>query len=349
MRIGAVWVPSANAHYRALHPLQALARRGHQIVWPPNDGTASEQQLAECDVVLVYRRADDATRRAVGRLVRRGVPLVFDNDDDLRAIPKDSPDYKRFGGPMAQRLWTMSVQMSRMAHTVTTTNETLARVYRDAGAGRVEVIPNSVAPGLDRSPVAHEDVVVGWVAGIDHYVDERRLGVSRLLRRLQERHAELRVESIGVKLELRERYTHHKLVQFNDLPRHMARYDIGIAPLADLACNHARSDIKLKEYAASGVPWLASPVGPYRDLGTAQGGRLVADDAWEESLERLLSDPLERRRLGTRGRVWAHTHEIASAADHWERVLAEAAGQPVTAGSAPRPRMVVRLPQPPRA
>jgi len=41
------------------------------------------------------------------------------------------------------------------------------------------------------------------------------------------------------------------------------------------------------EYAASDLPWLALPVGPYAGLGEEQGGGLV-DDAWFDALERVV-------------------------------------------------------------
>jgi glycosyltransferase involved in cell wall biosynthesis len=134
------------------------------------------------------------------------------------------------------------------------------------------------------------------------------------------------VECIGVNLGLPERYRHDRLVAFDELPARIGGFDIGIAPLADLRFNRARSDIKLKEYAASGVPWLASPVGPYLGLGEAEGGRLVSDGDWFEALDRLLSQQREREQLGLAGEAWARRQTIDVAAGRWERVFAEAAG-----------------------
>jgi glycosyltransferase involved in cell wall biosynthesis len=101
-------------------------------------------------------------------------------------------------------------------------------------------------------------------------------------------------------------------------------FDIGIAPIADLPGNRARSDIKVKEYAASGVPWLASPVGPYVGLGEPEGGRLVPDDGWFEALDRLVSRRRERKRLGRRGERWAKGQTIDAGADRWESVFLDA-------------------------
>src|SRR3954471_6243174 len=98
MRIGAVWEPCPNAIYRAIDPLKAMARRGHEVVWPSDDqGAAELDRLAGCDVVHVYRRASEDTQRVAGELARRGVAITYDNDDDFTALPKESPTYKELG------------------------------------------------------------------------------------------------------------------------------------------------------------------------------------------------------------------------------------------------------------
>lgn len=113
------------------------------------------------------------------------------------------------------------------------------------------------------------------------------------------------VHCIGVDLALPERYRHEAQVDFLALPDRIRGFDIGIAPLADTPYNRGRADIKLEEWAACGVPWLASPVGPYLELGEAQGGRLVPDALWVDALERMASSRRERRSLGRAARRWA--------------------------------------------
>src|SRR3954454_11026589 len=184
MRIGSAWINNANANYRVVEPLKAMALRGHDVVWAAQEGEVDLRHMSSCDVVLVYRRADDKTRRAVAQLARAGVGIVYDNDDDLRAIPRESPDYKKYGGPMAHRLWAQSVDLARRANVVTTTNGALADAYRKAGAGRVEVMPNRLAVAVDRSRRPHDGIVIGWIGGIDHRADEMRIGISAALARL---------------------------------------------------------------------------------------------------------------------------------------------------------------------
>lgn len=350
MRLGVVWIPSSNANYRAIHPMRAMARRGHEVVVPRRlEGGAELNRLTGCDVVHVYRRADEQTRRVLAALAHRGIAITYDNDDDLRAIPKESPDYKKFGGLTAQRLFADSVKAARMASTFTTTTKRLEGVYRSAGVARTEVIGNYLWPEAGRPCHRHDGIVIGWVAGIDHRADTARIGIEDALRRLLAKYEKVRVESIGVRLGLAERYRHDRLVHFDELPSRIGGFDIGIAPLADMPHNLARSDIKLKEYAASGIPWLASPVGPYVGLGEAEGGRLVSDDGWFDALEALILARGERERLGRAGNQWADRNTIDAVAERWEQVFARAAGKPARATVTVRsgllpPGVAVRMP-----
>jgi glycosyltransferase involved in cell wall biosynthesis len=331
MRIGAVYEWKQNIRYRVMNPLEALARRGHEIAYAREGeghrvGPLREEALRGCDVVHGYRLLGPEELRLVERLLRDGAAFVWDTDDDLSLVPKESPHYRGTGALNAQRIFARTVQIAQHADVVTTSTERLAERYRQAGIERVEVLGNYLAPELVRvRQRKHEGIVIGWVAGLEHAADLVRIPIADTLRRLLDVHAHLRVASIGVDLGLpADRYVHYPEVPIHCLHEHLGRWDIGIAPLADIPFNRARSDIKLKEYASAGLPWLASPVGPYAGYSEREGGRLVADDGWFEALDRLVRRRFERARLARRANAWARTQSIERVAERWEAVCAEA-------------------------
>jgi hypothetical protein len=326
MRIGAAFEPTAAAFYRGTYPLEAMQRRGHEIVWPYDDtGELKAEEAALCDVIYVFRRCEESLRRTLAPLVDRGVGLMWDTDDDLSAIPKRSPTYKRNGGLRAERHFANTVRMARLAHVMTTTSETIRDKYARQGIDEIHVIENALQRRSWRRSKRHKGLIVGWIAGMEHTEDVAQLGLRATLTKLVEAHPDLHVESIGVDLQLPERYTRHAIVHFDDLPKHMAQYDIGLAPLCDIPFNTARSNIKVKEYAASGVPWLASPRRPYRDLGEEHGGLLVDDGDWEQAIGDLIADKRLRKKLGRNGKTWALKQTIDQTADAWEGALTLAA------------------------
>lgn len=329
MRLGVAWDYISNANYRAIEPMRSMERRGHSVVWPDDaHGRPDLRRLTGCDVVHVYRCFQGDMSRVWSELARSGTAIVWDNDDDFLAVPQGSPNYKKFSGLRGHRTFSATLKVARLARAVTTTTELLAEKYRHAGIERVEVIGNYLPPqAVRRRARRHDGVVIGWVAGMEHRSDAEALGIAASLKRLLAAHPQVSVECIGVDLRLPERYRHDEHVHFNDLPTRIGGWDIGIAPLADVPFNRTRSDIKLKEYAASGVPWLASPVGPYQTLGESQGGRLVPNDGWFEALDALVTGHRQRRRLARKGRSWAKRQTIDAVAKRWEHLLTSAVAE----------------------
>jgi glycosyltransferase involved in cell wall biosynthesis len=214
--------------------------------------------------------------------------------------------------------------MAHLSHLMLASTDRIRTKYENAGVGPIEVFENYLPVKLKRKREKHEGLIIGWIAGVEHTEDAIELGLRDTLDRVLERHPDVRVESIGVDLGLSARYVRHPSVHFKSLPDHMARYDIGIAPICDIPFNAARSNIKVKEYAASEVPWLASPRGPYVGLGEQQGGLLVADDAWPSALDELIRDKRRRKKLAKAGKAWAKSQTIDRHADRFERILRDA-------------------------
>ncbi|MCK6481269.1 MAG: glycosyltransferase [Planctomycetes bacterium] len=80
--------------------------------------------------------------------------------------------------------------------------------------------------------------------------------------------------------------------------------DLGIMPLLDDPWSRGKCGFKLLQYAATGIPSVASPVGPNRAiLEHGPAGLLASTPAeWEEALLRLARDGDLRARLGAAAR-----------------------------------------------
>lgn len=328
MRIGSVFEWKVNAHYRVLIPLDAMRRRGHEVVSATEGidmhrGRSQPERLRGCEVIHGYRLLEPSELRAIQRAIRGGAAFVWDTDDDLSAVPRESPHYRETGGRAAQRTFARTVEIARAAHLVTASTHALAERYRQEGIERIEVVENRLARDAPKARRRkHDGLVIGWTAGLEHASELPRIPIVDALRRLLDAHADLRVATLGLDLRLPpDRYTHNSEVPFNRIQEHVGGWDVAIAPLSDIPFNRTRSDVKLKEYASAGTPWLASPVGPYVGLGEEQGGRLVADGDWFEALDHLLRHRFERFRLGRKARAWAKSQTVDDGADRWEDLL----------------------------
>jgi hypothetical protein len=334
MKIGViVKADVANAAYRAVFPALALREIGHEVVLVKltADGKFSLSDLLSCDVVHVYRCLDEpGVLKAIDELRRRAVAITWDDDDDVRLVPPESPGAKQvFSGVKVERRIRSQNAMFSKVDLVTTTTQTLASMFRSQFDGPIEVIENYLhASQYGRGRHHHEGVVIGWVASGEHVAEVRHLDLTQMLRNVMARDERIRVTTAGIKLDLDPaRYTNVKHVPFLELGAFVAEFDIGIAPLADHPMSYARSNIKVKEYAGAAVPWVASARGPYVGLGARAGGITIADDRWEQTLLDLAGARFKRKRLRRNAASWAKTQSLARHLDSWEAALVKAVEQ----------------------
>jgi hypothetical protein len=329
MRLAVVASDNANGRYRAYLPLRELERRGHKVAWPgdPSFRALEDHTRPTWDLLHIQRMHDDAALAAMRHVRASGVALTWDTDDDFSAVRRGSEAWHRLGGRRnIRRHFQATIEAARTAHVMTTTSEHLAHVYRGEGIEHVHVIENYLAPGdLVGRRRRHQGIVIGIVAAGEHEPDLRKLRFAATLERVLERRDGVRVVAIGADLRMQDhRYTWVDSVECDQLTHAMSEFDIGLAPLLDTAFNRARSTVKLKEYAAAGAMWVASPIGPYVGMGEEQGGLLAADDAWEATLGALLDDDDRRRALAERARAWAAEQTIRAGGARWQAAFREA-------------------------
>jgi glycosyltransferase involved in cell wall biosynthesis len=329
MRIAyAARATSANGFYRGIGPMTALAEvAGHRVHRLPVEANqpTREATLHEIDVLHIHRFCEERTLRLARAAKASGAVVVWDNDDDHGTTPKGVAYHREWTGFRWERRLAEMRKLFRFTDLVTTPSELLAERLREHGAPLTKVIENYVPDRFTQVPRPPRDAVaIGWVAGLEHAMDVQRVPIRDVLQRLLDERPDVIVASLGLRLGLRsERYHHIDGVPLLELPGYLAQFQIGIAPLADLPFNRSRSNVKLKEYAATGVPWLASPTGPYAGMGERQGGRLVADDDWHAALTRLIERPREREKLAKRGAKWAAGETLSRNVRLWEESFAE--------------------------
>lgn len=99
------------------------------------------------------------------------------------------------------------------------------------------------------------------------------------------------------------------------------KFDIGLVPLNPIPFNEAKSNIKGLEYAASGIPFIASDTGEYRLLAEDGVGILATTpDDWRSAAETLL-DRHQRQQYSIRGvEVVRANWSIEARANEWRGI-----------------------------
>jgi glycosyltransferase involved in cell wall biosynthesis len=272
---------------------------------------------------------------------RRGLPLVFEMDDDLLAVDgrKDTYDYHAHRASVERLL--------RAADLVTVSTEKLRDVLSDR-APRVVVVPNMLDEFLwFGDPAGAGERAHG--SPTSEGVDSRRRTPARsrggrpsrptcnlvyigsrthaddlaLLRPVMERlrqYPDLDVTLFVVggeesRSRLGRWYEPVPMpttgsycpypVFVRWLRRQRHAWTIGLAPLRDTQFNRNKSDLKYLEYAALGLPGIFSDLVPYRkSIRHEETGLLVENttDAWCEGVRRLAHDHVLREGLAEAAR-----------------------------------------------
>jgi glycosyltransferase involved in cell wall biosynthesis len=105
-------------------------------------------------------------------------------------------------------------------------------------------------------------------------------------------------------------------------------FDIGVVPLNDIPFNHAKSWIKGLEYAAAGIPFVASPLPEYVRLKEEYGvGRLASTtEEWVHHLSELL-DPKVREAEAIHNRnIVRSEFPVSRMAKAWDEIIWEVLG-----------------------
>jgi GT2 family glycosyltransferase/glycosyltransferase involved in cell wall biosynthesis len=295
------------AYIRLLQPLSHPAIGGDFDVVLAD---ANEALSYRADVMVTQRYAAgelDSVDALVSHCREHGISLLYDLDDDLRQIPRDHPD----AALLRPRRKVVS-RLVRDADAVWVSTPALAQALLSV-RNNLHVVENGIDERLwlaAPSPVPPRQgpVRVLFMGTMTHDADFAMVGNA--LARLKAVYGEfVSIDLLGIT----GKPNVPDWVNRVSMPIHASsgypgfvnwitqqHWDVGIAPLADTTFNRCKSALKALDYAALGLPVLASDGPAYRGSpADGPGGWLVPDDsnAWFVALVRLVSDGTLRRRL----------------------------------------------------
>jgi glycosyltransferase involved in cell wall biosynthesis len=311
--------------HRLIWPAEHLASEGHEVeVRYPGQGRGGPpawERWDRVDVVVIQRPMPRRLLEAVDGFRRDGVAVVVELDDDLTSLSRRHvlwPSIQPKLSPSCN--WQIQAEACRRADLITVSTPALAR--RFAGHGRVVVVPNHVpASYLDVERVDHDGVWVGWTGTIATHPDDLQVTRGGVARAVESTGAEFALigAPAGVQsaLGLRDEPWAVGFVPLPWYPVAMAQFDVGVVPLEPSAFNESKSYLKGLEFAALGVPFVASPTGPYRDLARHAGVLAGKPREWEREVRRLIQSAGLRAELAGRGREWARGETVEANAWRW--------------------------------
>jgi glycosyltransferase involved in cell wall biosynthesis len=285
------------------------------------------QAPEDADVIVLQRLTLGPMAQAVPLIRAKGVAVVVDMDDDLSSIhPKHAAYEKYQPRPGSKHNWKNAEAACHAATVVTTSTPALQKVY--APHGRGVVLRNCV-------PAAYLDIprvdsnVIGWAGSVHSHPDDLK-EVGTAVRRLVSQGHRFRIVGppygVTKELDLDAMPEATGNVEFADWPSTVAELGIGIAPLADSTFNSAKSELKILEYSATGVPWVASPRAEYAAFHERTGAGLLASKPqhWFSRLRELATNPALRQEMSEAGRAAAAEQTVEANAWRWLQVWQDA-------------------------
>lgn len=229
----------------------------------------------------------------------RGTRLVVELDDDL--VSPRAAQRLVDQGYSPERLERLLSLCAAADHIVVST-EPLRQRVQSITASPVSVFQNRLDPGVWHAPVEPARTERSCTrllyfgtathSGDLDLISDLPSALARTLGR------EVRIDVVGVTDDALPEGFDRLVPDATDycgfvtwLRRNRLRWSAGLAPLAADDLNQSKSDLKLLEYAALGLPAVASAVGPYQDASSLATLVTGGPEAWHRALTSVLTGP----------------------------------------------------------
>lgn len=287
-----MWDNASGVEYhRIIKPLQRLfvedmlGANELEIVKAANISKAGVPDLRDFDLVVFNRDLGIYNEPITQYLAKEKIPFVLDVDDYWK-LPKFHPAYDHYKKGLGKRI----VENLRYADGVTCSTEYLAQFVRPLNKN-VCVLPNALDETHEQwnqPKVSSDKFRVGYLGGATHANDALIIGDAMkeigegieffycgFTETPESRSMLKRLGATPVEAKTPEEYG-----------KMFASLDLVLAPLENSTYNNCKSDIKVQEAQAYGIPIICSDVPPYQEHQFSLGVTLVNNDpeSWRQAI-----------------------------------------------------------------
>ena len=325
--------------YRAIQPTKFLAQT--KSIHAEQSDWARLELMLRYDVIVAARVSNPSLISILLEAQRAGKVVIFETDDLLNQIPDWNPNA---AWHTAERERMRNLFLRRCDGAIVSTPELAQSIDHP----NVRVCLNGIDP--DRWPMVPAEqktdcVRILWAGSATHEKDLEMIVPA--IKRIGEKYAgRVKFVFVGyappslscgyssgsnVRIDIAPKY--RQIAEFVpgcpvlEWPVKLAEQEchIAIAPLIDHPFNRAKSELKVLEAWALGIPIVASNIEPYRRaIKHDYDGYLVGPDAeqWFRQMRRLIENPEERYARAIQGAVSLKQNYIMpKIVEQYERAL----------------------------
>jgi glycosyltransferase involved in cell wall biosynthesis len=304
-------------------PLDELGRHG----WVTRYRAGRPPPEIERAKLIVGERLDRPDVMGEWRRYRARHRLIYELDDDVWTVdPTNTMAWKCYSIHSVQ---DAVETLSAMSDLVTVSTEPLAEVVRRrTGQSCVRVLKNCIPQEmlLIERP-RRENLTIGWTGGGSHALDVAQIATA--VRRAMDTLPDARLHILGTDFRPTFGHMHARHTKWVPIQRDYYRlldFDIGLAPIVTSEFNESKSYLKALEYAALGIPVVASDFGPYKEfvVDGVTGFLVSKKGQWTDRIRLLATDADLRESMGQKAREVAAQHTIERNWHEWATVYQEA-------------------------
>lgn len=284
------------------------------------------------DLLVVQRVGTELQCLFVEWAIQHGIAVVLDSDDAMWCIERENSAWGGWNNNKVNWRWLDTA--SGLADLTTVTTKYLADRY--GKHGRVEVLPNCVPAELREMlmPIREEfeaTTTLGWAGFTATHPGDLLVCGDAVKRVVEDTGCFVRV--VGDAAGAVRDWDLDTAQGVEPVPIGLPYYtalttiDIGLVPLKDTKFNRGKSYLKALEFAAVGVPVIASPTPANREL--AKTVPIVIAETpgeWYAFIADLVNNPAKREELAYASQEAVFTHHTYEGnaerwAQAWERAI----------------------------
>lgn len=250
-----------------------------------------------------------------------GIQYIVDYDDAI------FHHYDQSSNPMIKKILGNKIaNVMRLSGTVVAGNQYLADYAARSGAKNIEIIPTVI--DLERYPTKQnaddEQFIVGWI-GTKTTFEKHLIPCKDWIKALQHQEPNIRFHIVGITedMDIGKNVKYIRWTEETEVAE-ILKMDIGLMPLQDSKWEKGKCAYKLIQYAACGIPGVASDVGMNREVAVpGETGILAsADEEWIQAIKTLKSNTELRHQMGRNARKKVEERYcIQQTSTKWKEIL----------------------------
>ena len=345
-----------SSYFTCIIPHHALLSLGHRsrIIYIQDWMTNSVKCKLACndaDVIIVQRVLLEESVRVAQYWIARGKKVFVSFDDAYQFIGEENAAYKFWGrGEVEVNTGGHKYIRKMDNHPVDQFRDGLKHISGGITPSRVlcddwstyapmKYLPNYIeSHRYQIEPTKGTRLTIGWGGSLSHLTSFSHSGVEKALHKFLPKNKDWQFGLVGdnrlikqLALPSDQMWFRH-YVMFFDWPRVLSSFDIGLAPLA-MPYDQRRSRLKVMEYIAMGIPFVATKSEVYRDFWDCKSGIFVDQGAltvcdkpnergWTAALNKIAANLEDYRTiaLGEKERYY-EIYDSLSNAEHIAEVI----------------------------